>query len=81
MWEICKHDTNAFTVAYWDTTALSCRAVTVSGTTPTVGALTGVNSVTTNTLQTSVDICSPTTGTICVAYICGAATADIRGRV
>lgn len=81
MREVCKHDTNAFTVAYWDWTTLETRAVTVSGTTPTVWSAVTVNSVTTNTLQTSVDICSPATGKICVAYICGAATADIRWRV
>ena len=79
--EICKHATNAFTVACWDSTTLKAIAVTVSGTTPTVWSPVTVNSVTTNTLQTSVDICSPDTWKICIAYICGAASAWINGRV
>lgn len=81
VFEVCSHDTNAFTVAFWDSTTLSVIAATVSWTTPTFGSKVTVNGGTANALQTSVSICSPDTGKICVAYVYGAGSPWINGRV
>jgi len=81
VFEVCSHDTNAFTVAFWDSTTLSVIAATVSWTTPTFGSKVTVNATTANALLASVSICSTGTGKICVAYVAGAGSPWINGRV